>query len=145
MPHLIHCLAIVAITSTCLAQSARDKELASKLVGTWIAPPKQYRDASASHPEVGSGPKSFARTFRADGTSKVSAVLTLQGHDVPLHWEGTWTVRDGVLVEKITKCDHPEVTPIGTGSIVTLVSVTDSVCRFRTKDGQERYYIRKRD
>ena len=131
--------------STCLAQSARDRELASKLVGTWVVPPQQYQQSPAKNRGVRSVMKSATRTFRVDGTFKLSAALSIGGRDVLLHDQGKWKVENGVLILEITNCDQPQIVPVGAVTRDTLISVTDTEYRYRTEDGKERYRIRKRE
>src|SRR5262245_24619589 len=136
IPRIVLSLVTLAIISTCLGQSVRDKELASKLIGTWIVPPKQYHNGPGSYRKVGSVMKSASRTFRPDGTFKLSAVLTIDGRDVPLRDEGKWQIENGVLIQEITKSDQPQIVPVGVVTKDILVSVTDTEYRFRTKDGE---------
>jgi hypothetical protein len=145
MPRFAFCLAVIFFwTSSCLAQAARDRELAEKLVGAWVVPAQQYHDAPAKHPVVGSVTKFAMRTFRANGTFTFSAVLTLDGRDVPLHNEGKWRVQSGVLIEEVTKSNQPTMIHVGLVTRDQLISVTETEYRYRTEGGEERYRVRKR-
>lgn len=130
--HITLLAVVLMCVESCLAQSAQDKELASKLVGTWGVPPKQSL-------------KSSTVTFRADGTLKGSMVVSVGGRDVTLHDEGKWKVENRTLITEITKCDQPAMIPVGTVTRETLVSVTDREYRVRTKDGVEEYRTRGRE
>ena len=132
-PRPITLLAVVVMcVGSCLAQSAQDKEHASKLVGTWVVPPKQSL-------------KSAKVTFRADGTFKGFVVLSIGGRDVTVRDEGKWKIENSMLITEITKCDQPEMFPVGTVTRDTIVSVTDTQYRVRTKDGVEEYRTRGRE
>jgi hypothetical protein len=110
-----------------------DAEAAKLLIGSWIVPRDEYTAMS----------KDSGFTFRPDGTFSSYGVFRVRDEDVRIDVEGKWSVKDGELIEELTKSTQPQMARIGSVTRDTLLAVTDKQYRFRTERGEEHTYVRK--
>jgi len=110
-----------------------DAEVSRLLVGSWVVPREQYTATS----------KDGGFTFISDGTFSSYGVFHVRDQDIRIEVEGKWSIKDGVLIEELTKSSQPQMAPVGTLTRDTLLAVTDKEYRFRTDRGVEHTYVRK--
>jgi hypothetical protein len=110
-----------------------DPEATRLLVGIWFVPRKEYAFTS----------KDGDFKFRADGTFSSFSVYRFGQEDVRVEVEGKWTIKNGVLMEKLTKSNRPLIAPVGALTRDTLLTVTNNQYRFRDDRGDEHTYVRK--
>jgi hypothetical protein len=120
-------LATVVIASRLSAAPPSDSEAAKLLRGSWAVPVDQYNGAV----------KDGGDTFRADGTFTSFTVLPGHGQDIRYDVEGKWSIKDGILIEQVTKSNRPDIVRPGVTTRDTLLSVTQKEYRFRTERGKE--------
>jgi hypothetical protein len=131
----LHTLLLIALAGSQLAATPPpDAEATKLLVGDWVVPPEQYTATS----------KAGGFTFRPDGTFSSYGVFHIGDKDLRIEVEGKWSVKDGLLIEELTKSSQPQMAPVGTVTKDTLLGVTDKEYRFRTEQGGvEHSYVRK--
>ena len=96
---------------------ARDEEITKLLVGKWAI-------------EEGT------QIYNKDGTFE--AVVTLEGgKGIEITVSGTWKVKEGVLIETITKSSSP-IFKEGRESKDTVISIDEKVLKFKDEMGKER-------
>ena len=125
-------LATIFVASRLSAALPPDSEAAKLMKGSWAIPVEQY----------GGAVKDGGNTFRADGTFTSFTVLPGHGQDRRLDVEGKWSIKDGILIEKVTKSSQPDIVPLGFTTRDTLLSVTQREYRLRTEQGKERSRLR---
>lgn len=101
-----------------------DAEATKLLIGKWAIP---------QTPGVTKGFFDFA----ADGTFTSGAILVAADGQAKMELEGRWKIEKGVLVEEITKSNHPEIVPVGTTTRDSLVVVTKEQFSYRDARGNE--------
>ena len=134
---LLNPLLVIAALLTLSATAAPppDAEAAKLLVGSWVLSPGRN---SAIVKDAGF-------TFRSGRMFTSYAVLHIQDEDVRVEVEGKWSVKDSLLIEELTKSNHPEVAPVGLVTRDTLLAVTEKEYRSRTESGAEERYVRRGD
>jgi hypothetical protein len=110
--------AVLLVASRLLAGAPPDVEASRLLVGNW-----DCRDES---PAV----KKASFTFRPDGTFSSYGVFRMRGKEFRVDVEGKWKIKDGVLVEKLTKSSEPSTVPVGLVTRDTLLSIANKKFRF---------------
>lgn len=123
---------ILAMASSLQAEPPDDAAASKLLIGSWTLP----KELTTSFALKG------GFTFKSKGTFMSYGVFFIDGKRVRINVEGTWTISNGVLVEKITKSSHPTIPPVGLITRDTLITVNEKEYRFRTEDGQIRNYLR---
>ena len=111
-----------------LAQVPADAEATAKLIGSW--------DSEAN------GVKG-TDILKADGTFTGSASGPIQGTQVTIAVEGSWSVKEGVIIETITKSNHPEFVPPGATTHDKLIEVTDKTYKARTETGALEVHVKR--
>jgi hypothetical protein len=125
-------LVAIFIASPLSAAPPPDSEAAKLLRGSWAVPVEQYSAAV----------KDAGYTFRADGTFTSFTLLSGHGQDVRVDLEGRWSIKDGILIETVTKSSQPDTVRPGLTTRDTLLSVTEKEYRFREEDGKMRSRLR---
>ena len=115
------------------AQSSKDSEATTRLVGTW-AIPKEYRNATLKGGET---------TFKADGTFSSFASVKINDKQVRIEVQGKWKVEKGVVVQEITKSNKEQMVPVGLITRDTILELSDKTYLYRSDKGQERLNVRK--
>jgi hypothetical protein len=110
-----------------------DADAAKLLVGTWIIPRAQYPAWS----------KDGAFVFHSNGTFTSYGIFAIRGGDLRVDIQGKWRVKDGVLIEEVTKSSQPQIIRAGLVTRDILLAVTDKEYRYRTARGSEHTYLRK--
>src|SRR4051812_22137236 len=118
-----YALLVALIATHLIAAPPPDAEATKLLIGSWVVPGEQYTATS----------KDGGFTFRADGTFSSYGVFHIPNQDLRIEVEGKWSVKDGVLVEDLTKSSQPQMAPVGSLTRDTLLIVTDKEYRFRTE------------
>jgi hypothetical protein len=126
-------LLVTLLVSRLIATPPPDAEATKLLVGTWVVPREQYTATS----------KDGGFTFRADSTFSSYGVFRIRDQDLRIEVEGKWNIKDGVLIEELTKSSQPQMAPVGDLTRDTLLTVTDKEYSFRTERGVEHTYVRK--
>jgi hypothetical protein len=125
-------LATILIASRLSAAPPPDSKAAKLLMGSWAVPVEQYNGTV----------KDGGLTFRADGTFTSFTVTPGHGQDLRVDAEGRWSIKDGILIEEITKSSRHDILSPGFTTRDTLLSVTEKEYRFRTEQGKERSRLR---
>jgi hypothetical protein len=129
MRHAISTLvAIALIASPLSAVPPADRDAVKLLIGSWAVPNDEY---------------SGGFTFRADGTYSMFGVFRVRYRNLRVDAEGKWSIKNGILIEEVTKSSPPETLLVGTITRDTLLSVTDKEYRYRTEQGAEQSRVRK--
>jgi hypothetical protein len=123
--------ALILVASRLLAAAPIDTEITKLLVGSW-----DFRSASSTV-------KDGTFTFRADGTFSSRGLFHVGPREFRIDTEGTWQVKDGLLVEKLTKVSDPTTIPVGGIMRSKVLSITNKKFRFEREDGTEASYVRK--
>src|SRR5262249_5722015 len=110
-----------------------DTEASTLLIGSWVVPRDQHRNMG----------QDGDYTFKSDGTFSSYGVFHVGDQDLRIEVEGTWSVKDGVLIEELTKSSEPQRARIGSVSRDTLLAVTDREYSFRNEGAVEHTYVRK--
>ncbi|WP_174873029.1 hypothetical protein [Vogesella oryzae] len=100
---LIFCLALSACSTPAVPTqltSQLDQDRSARLVGTWRF--------SKSDDELS---LQGTTTFRSDGTFAGSGIAQMRQQQIPISVAGTWLVKDGYLVERITAMSPPIFRP----------------------------------
>jgi hypothetical protein len=125
-------LVTIFIASRLSAAPPPDSEAAKLMKGSWAVPVEQYNGTV----------KDGGYTFRADGTFTSFTVLPGHGQDLRVDVEGKWSIKNGILIEEVTKSSQPDIVRRGLTTRDTLLSVTQKEYRFRTEQGKERSRLR---
>jgi len=125
-------LAIIFIASWLSAAPPPDSEAAKLLRGSWAVPVEQY----------GGVIKDGGYTFQANGDFTSFTLLPGHRQDLRVDVEGRWSIKDGILIETITKSSQPDIVRPGLTTRDTLLSVTEKEYRFREEDGKIRSRLR---
>lgn len=132
---MIICFAILSMAFNLHAEPPNDTTASQLLVGTWSVPEELTTDVVLAG----------GYTLNADGSFISYGLILLDGERVRIDVEGTWKVKNGILVEEITKSSNPIFPPIGTITRDTILSVTDKEFRYQTENGKVTYEIRATD
>ena len=124
-------LAVILFASPLLAGAPFDIEITKLLVGNW-----DFRSVSSTV-------KEGTFTFRADGTFSSHGLFHVGPREFRIDAEGTWQVKNGLLVEKLTKCSDPTTIPVGQITRDKVLSITTKKFRFEMEGGTEASYVRK--
>jgi len=125
-------LATIFIALPLSAAPPPDSEAAKLLIGSWLVPVEQQTGRV----------KAGGDTFRGDGTFTSFAVVPGPSQDLRIDWEGKWSIKDGILIEQVTKSSQPDNVRPGHTTRDRLLSVTGKEYRFRTEQGKESYLVR---
>ena len=101
----------------------KDSDLTKSLLGTWIV--KKKSPTAEINGEV---------TLYSNGEFSAVAKIAINGAEQTLSYGGTWSVRDGFLIEKITKHSIPERN--GRTTKDQVVEVNDRTLTYRTQHGE---------
>jgi len=123
--------AVILVASRLLAGAPPDVEASRLLVGSW--------DCRGESPAA----KECSFTFRADGTFSSYGVFHVRSREFRVEAEGKWKVKDGVLVEKLTKSSDPTTVHVGLTTRDTVLSVTKKKFRFKSDQEKECTYLRR--
>jgi hypothetical protein len=129
MRHIV--FAVILFVSPLLAGAPIDTEITKLLVGDW-----DFRSVS---PAVKEG----TFTFRSDGTWSSHGLFHVGPREYRIDAEGTWQVKNGLLVEKLTKCSDPTTIHIGQITRDKVLSITNNKFRFERDEGTQASYVRK--
>jgi len=136
-------LALMAITTVIVSDfaSARedkkkqtDEEISKLLVGTWIIDETE-----------GTAKIKGKMIYKKDGTEEADVTIEVGGMTIKLTVSATWKVKDGVLIEKITKSSNQDIVKEGTESKDTIISVDKKEYKFKDEKDKERSYKRMTD
>jgi hypothetical protein len=122
---------VISCTFAPQAKALEDRELAAKLVGTWMIRPDEYWPAWVSGISI----------FRSNGTVVSSGSIKIAGRSLPIEVEGNWRVVKGVLVEEVTKSSVPDFLAVGHISRDAIVAVTDEECWLRGQNNQKDHFL----
>jgi hypothetical protein len=136
---VIACTLVCAVPSFAQVQAAAkpdDATIRKLLPGTWTnsakAVPAKGQSADGVAKLQGNLAVEMNQTFKADGTFAVRMKVELAG---TFNMSGTWTVKDGVIVMKLTASDNPGA-PVGTELKEPVSSITEKEKVSRGLDGQ---------
>lgn len=125
---LLRALFIVTVFAlTAMAAPPTDTEATRLLVGSWVS----------GEPRAPGG-----TTFKADGTFTSDGTFATRNGPITIKVEGKWHVKDGILIEELTRSSHPNIVPVGLTTRDTLLSVTEKEYRYRTEYATESGYKR---
>jgi hypothetical protein len=130
---LITVVVVALVVSQLGAAPPPDAEATKLLTGSWVVPAEEYTATS----------KNGGFTFRPDGTFSSFGVFRVHDQDMRIEVEGKWSIKDGVLIEELTKSSQPQMALVGRLTRDTLLAVTDKQYRFRTERGTEHTYVRE--
>jgi hypothetical protein len=91
--------------------SASDTALREKLVGTW----------TFGEEKPGIGLSGGVTTFLPEGTFTSRSTNRWDGGSRQFAYEGTWTVKEGVVIVRHTKSSQPKDVPVGSGGRLQIV------------------------
>jgi hypothetical protein len=109
-----------------------DSAAAKLLVGSWAIPVEQY----------GGTLKAGGFTFQANGAFTSFLLLPGHGQDLRVDAEGKWSIKNGILIETVTKSSQPDIERPGLTTRDPLLSVTEKEYRLREGDGKVRSRLR---
>lgn len=130
----IFLLSIFCLYGETSGEKDNDETLRSKLMGTW----KLDRTMPNGVIAKGTTLLSTNMTFVTKGVISVPDKKPVQ-----IEYEGTWVVKDGVLIETITK--HEDSTKIGKITRDAVIRVDDKEFVYKTEKGDEIKRERKVD
>ena len=106
-----------------------DDELSHRMLQTWMV------HVVYSPVDV---PNHFAgvETFTSNGKFALKGAFTVLKDKEPLEYEGTWNVKDGFLVETVTKSSRPAVIHVGAVTRDKIVRVDDRELVYQTEQGK---------
>jgi hypothetical protein len=110
-----------------------DKELTSKLVGTWVLSPTDTRTKKLSG-EI---------TFKGDSTYQGVIVIKLQDNTTRWAFAGIWKIENHILTETTTESSVPDIAPVGHISIIQIDSISDKELVEIKAEGRRESLIRK--
>jgi hypothetical protein len=128
-------LATIFFASWLSAAPPADSKAAKLMLGSWSVPVEQY----------GGNIKAGGYAFQANGNFTSFTVLPTQRQDLRVDVEGRWSIKDGILIETITKSNQPDIVRPGLTTRDTLLAVTEKEYRFREENGKIRYRLRSSD
>lgn len=108
-----------------------DSESAKILLGSWDVGIDQYKAIKAG-----------GYTFQANGTFTSFTVFEGDGKELRVDVEGKWAIKDGMLIETITKSSHPDLDRPGLTTRDKLLLITQKEYRFRQENGKEYSHFR---
>lgn len=108
-----------------------DDEIRKKLVGIWVVDNKISETRSITG----------TSTFAADGRSSAAVSFNIDGKKETIQTEGKWEVKEGVLVETITKSSS-KIPPIGLVTRDRIIRVNDAELVYITE--KDKTVTRKR-
>lgn len=111
-----------------------DEEITKLLVGTWII----------DETEGGAKIKG-TMIYKKDGTGDADVTIEAGNMTIKLTVSATWKVKDGVITEKVTKSNNPDIIKEGLESKDTIISVDSKEYKFKDEKDKERSYKRKKD
>lgn len=123
--------ALIFVASRLLAAGSADIAVTKLLVGDW-----DFRSVS---PTVKEG----IFTFRADGTFSAHGLFHVGVRESRIDAEGKWEVKNGVLIEKLTKSSDPTRIHIGEITRDKVLSITNKKVLFEREDGIQNTYMRR--
>jgi len=113
-----------------------DEDINKLLVGKWII-------------DEGDGEKEpkikGSVTYKKDNKVELEATLDFGKDSLKIFLEGTWKVKDGVIIATVTKTSHPELIKEGHVSKDKLISVTDKELKYKDEMGKEKLHKRMKD
>jgi hypothetical protein len=113
-----------------------DEEIGKLLVGKWII-------------DEGDGQKEpkikGSIVYKKDNTVNLEATLDFGKETLKIILEGTWKVKDGVIIATVTKTSHPEHIKEGHVSRDILISVTEKELKYKDEMGKEKLHKRTKD
>jgi hypothetical protein len=124
-------LLVVSVTSA-VAAPPSDAEATKLILGEWVMPLEQFNAVV----------KGGGFHFKEDGTFSSKGLIILRGENVRIEFDGTWSIKDGVLTETITRSSHPALVVMGSVTRDSITSLTDKEYRVRTEKGNEERYVR---
>jgi hypothetical protein len=130
---LITLVLVALVVSQLDAALPPDPEATKLLTGNWVVPIEEYTATI----------KDGGFTFRPDGTFSSFGVFRVHDQDMRIEVEGKWSIKNGVLIEELTKSNQPQMAPVGTLTRDTLLEITDRQYRFRTETGVDHTYFRE--
>jgi hypothetical protein len=125
-------LAILCVASRLVASPPPDSEASKLLVGSWAVSVDQDNEMM----------KAGGDTFRRNGTFASFTIFRGAGEDVRIDTEGKWSIKDGMLIEQLTKSSRPDIARPGRITRDRLLSVTGKEYRLRTEQGKEFNFVR---
>ncbi|MDC7689299.1 hypothetical protein [Vogesella indigofera] len=124
---LIFCLALPGCSTPAVQTqltSQLDQDRSARLIGTWRF--------SKSDDELS---LQGTTTFRQDGTFTGSGIAQMRQQQIPISGAGTWLVRDGYLVERITAMSPPILRP-GHTTRDLILDITPETFSYQTEKGE---------
>ena len=115
-----------------------DDELSRRMLQTWMV--------HTVYPPV-DVPNHFAgtETFTSDGKFTLEGAFTVLKDKEPLKYEGTWNMKDGFLVETVTKSSRPALVHVGAVTKDKIVRVDNKELVYQTEQGKTVTRKRKPD
>jgi len=116
---LVYCIGVFAEDAL-----TRDSDLQKKLTGVWIV------DMRNSNGDSAKGTVDIA----SDGSFKTQVTVTRKTHAENIRFEGRWEVKDGFLVETVTKSNGGRANA-GDVTRDKIIRVDDEELVYQTEDG----------
>jgi hypothetical protein len=136
-------LALLAFSTAVVSSSASaredkkkqtDEEITKLLVGTWIVDETE-----------GTAKIKGKIVYKKDGTEEADVTIEAGGKTIKLTVSATWKVKDGLLIEKVTKRNNQDIIKEDTESKDTVISIDKKEYKFKDEQGKERSYKRMTD
>lgn len=105
--------------------SPNDTEIGQKIIGVWIVDIRSTNSLSIEGTVAINSDESFIS----------KATITRAGHSQSVRYEGTWQVKDGFLIETITKSDFKSIT-VGKITHDKIVGIDENEMVFQTESGK---------
>lgn len=136
------CLAVMLVAAVLTgAASGRedskklpDEQINKLLVGNWT-----FNESNKDIKITGK------QEFAKDGKFKAEATIAKGQETTTITISGTWTVKDGNVIETIAKSSLPDFVKAGTKITNTVISLDDSTYKFKSDQNVERTLKRVKD
>jgi hypothetical protein len=121
---------LLLMTSALLLSAAEeltDEKLREKLVGEWIV------DVQTPNYKIRG-----TATLKSDGTVISQAVFTRLPSEqkFAMSYEGTWEVKDGYIIETVSKSSHTQFIAVGLVTKDKIHSIDDQAFEYLTEQGK---------
>ena len=75
-------------------------------------------------------------TFTADGKILSNAKMLVSGQKIDIEVEGTWIIKNGVVILTVTKTNIPEIIPLDSIKRNTIITLNNNVYQYMDEDGK---------
>ena len=113
-----------------------DAGIAALLPGRWTT---SVTGGSSTGPD-GTIRYDPAGTFKAEGTAELGG-----GQKAEVRVEGTWAVKGGCILHRVSKSSHPGLAPVGGEVKEHVLAIDDEAMRVRRGVGRERERARVKE